>query len=273
MAPQFFDIHTHINDRQFDSDRNEVLSRMDEQGVWGIVIGTDRKTSQDAVVVASFAERGVFSSIGVHPTDDRNARFEPVLFEELLKEGVIAVGECGLDYVRMSEEEDTRLREKARQRELFVSQVDFAATHDLPLIIHCRDSDKVLADAHREVLAILREKKEIHGARLRGDIHFFTQTETIAREYIALDFSISFTGVITFSREYDAVIRAVPLDRLMVETDCPYVAPIPYRGTRNEPIFVKEVVRKIAEIRGEDYEMVRAILLANACRMFGISTA
>lgn len=273
MPPRFFDIHTHINDRQFDSDRNAVLSRMDEQGVWGIVVGTDRKTSQDAAVIASFTERGVFASIGVHPTDDRNARFEPVLFEELLKSGVVAVGECGLDYARMPEGEGAQSRERVRQKELFTAQIDFAVAHDLPLIIHCRDSDKVLADAHGEVLAILREKKELYGARLRGDIHFFTQTETIAREYTALDFSISFTGVITFSREYDAVIRAVQLDCLIAETDCPYVAPIPYRGTRNEPIFIEEVVRKIAEIRGDDYEMVRTALFVNACRLFGISTA
>lgn len=271
MTPQFFDIHTHINDRQFDGDRNAVLSRMDEQGVWGIVVGTDRKSSQDAVIIASFAERGVFASIGVHPTDDRNARFEPALFEEFLKEGVIAVGECGLDYTRMPEGEDAQSQEKVRQKELFVAQIDFAVEHDLPLMIHCRDSDKVLAPAHQDVLALLREKKRSAGARLRGNIHFFSQTEAIAREYFALDFFISFTGVITFSREYDAVIRATPLDRLMAETDCPYVAPVPYRGTRNEPIFVKEVVQKIALIRGEDYETVRSALLVNACRLFGIS--
>lgn len=268
MPPRFFDIHTHINDRQFDGDRNAVLSRMDEHGVWGVVVGTDRKTSQDAVVIASFAERGIFASIGVHPTDDRNERFEPALFEEFLKSGVVAVGECGLDYARMPEGEDAQLREKARQKELFTAQIDFAVEHDLPLMIHCRDSDKALADAHRDTLALLREKKESAGKRLRGNIHFFSQTETIAREYFVLDFSISFTGVITFSHEYDAVIRSAPLDRLLAETDCPYVAPVPYRGTRNEPIFVEEVVRKIAEIRDEDYETVRAALAQNACRLF-----
>lgn len=270
MLPQFFDIHTHLNDRRFHDDREQVLNRCREEGVWGIIVGTNRKSSQDAVMISSFTEEGVFASVGIHPAD-AHERFEPALFEEFLKKGrVVAIGECGLDYTHLSESEENVLQEKAIQMNLFSAQVDFAIEHDLPLIIHCRDSDKVVADAHRDVLGLLRKKKESAGARLRGDIHFFSQTEDIAREYFALDFSISFTGVVTFSHEYDAVIRAAPPNRLMAETDCPYVSPVPYRGTRNEPIFVKEVVKKIAEIRDEDYEVVRAALVHNACRMFGI---
>lgn len=270
MLPQFFDIHTHLNDRRFHDDREQVLERCREHSVWGIIVGTDRKSSQDAVIISSFAERGVFASVGIHPAD-AHERFDPVLFEEFLKQGrVVAVGECGLDYTHLSESEEDTLQEKAIQMNLFSTQVDFAIEHDLPLIIHCRDKDKAVADAHRDVLDLLRSKKESAGARLRGDIHFFSQTEDIAREYFALGFSISFTGVVTFSHEYDAVIRAAPIDRLMAETDCPYVSPVPYRGTRNEPMFVKEVVKKIAEIRGEEYEMVRSAFVHNACRMFGI---
>lgn len=268
MRPRFFDIHTHINDSSFSDDREAVLARMRERGVWGIVVGTDFKSSQDAAMIASFAEEGIFASIGVHPTDEQSARFEPALFEELAADKhVVAVGECGLDYSRLSDVPD-RVAEKARQRELFESQIDFAVAHDLPLMIHCRDSDKALADAHRDTLVLLKEKKDSSGDRLRGNIHFFSQTIEIAREYFALGFTISFTGVITFSREYDAVVRAAPLDRIMAETDCPYVAPVPYRGKRNEPVFVEEVVKKIAEIRGEEYETVREALVQNALQMF-----
>ena len=106
---------------------------------------------------------------------------------------------------------------------------------------------------------------------MRGNVHFFSQTIDIAREYFALGFTISFTGVITFSREYDEVVRESPRDFLMVETDCPYVTPVPHRGTRNEPIYVEEVVKKIAEIRGEDYELVRESLVKNALRVFNIN--
>ncbi|KKT60068.1 MAG: Sec-independent protein TatD [Parcubacteria group bacterium GW2011_GWC1_44_26] len=109
------------------------------------------------------------------------------------------------------------------------------------------------------------------GERLRGNIHFFSQTIEIAREYFALDFTISITGVITFSNEYDEVVRLSPLDKIMSETDCPYVSPAPYRGKRNEPIFVEEVVKKIAEIRNEDFETVRSALVQNAIRVFNIT--
>ncbi len=272
ITPRFFDIHAHVNDAQFDNDRIRVLSRMREREVWAIMVGTDRKTSQDVAMMASFVDEGVFGSIGVHPIDDMDGRFIEEFFTDLTKyPHIVAVGECGLDYSRLTDISDVGA-EKARQKKLFDTQIDFAIEKDLPLMIHCRDSDKALADAHRDLLDMLAEKKKIAGSRLRGNIHFFSQTIGIAREYFALDFTISFTGVITFSREYDEVIRLAPLDRIMSETDCPYVAPIPYRGKRNEPIYVEEVVKKIAEIRGEDFETVSKALVQNAIRTFNLNS-
>ncbi len=268
MLPRFFDIHAHVNAAQFDSDRTEVLVRMHEAGVWSIQVGTDRKSSQDVAMMASLSDNGVYASIGIHPIDDRSESFDEPFFTDMMTgRNVVAIGECGLDYSRLSDVSDIVV-EKARQRELFEAQIDFALAHDLPLMIHCRDSDKKLADAHRDVIAILANRKKFAVVHLRGNIHFFSQTIDIAREYFALDFTISFTGVITFSHEYDEVIRLAPLDRIMSETDCPYVTPIPHRGKRNEPIFVEEVVKKIAEIRNEDYETIRIALVKNALRMF-----
>ncbi|MEK7568821.1 MAG: TatD family hydrolase [Patescibacteria group bacterium] len=270
IFPKFFDTHSHINDSSFDGDREDVLSHMKERGVWTVVVGTDYKSSQDAATIASFAGEGVFASIGVHPIDDKGALFREPFFTDLLASPrIVAVGECGLDYSRLSEVQDISA-EKERQRALFEAQVDFAIAHDLPLMIHCRDSDKGLADAHRDILAMLAAKKKLAGSKLKGNIHFFSQTIDIAREYFALDFTVSFTGVITFSREYDEVIRLAPLDRILSETDCPFVTPIPHRGKRNEPIFVEEVVKKIAEIRNEDPETVRTALVRNALRAFGL---
>ncbi|MEK7460166.1 MAG: TatD family hydrolase [Patescibacteria group bacterium] len=271
MVPKFFDIHAHVNDSQYDGDRESVLLRTKEHLVWSIQVGTDHKTSQSAVAMATLADTGVYASIGVHPIDDRNERFVKEFFEELIKgKNIVAIGECGLDYSRLKEVSDIAF-EKNRQRELFEQQIDFAISHDLPLMIHCRDSDKALADAHRDILTILSVRKEKCGDLLRGNIHFFSQTIAIAREYFALDFKISFTGVITFTHEYDEVIRLSPLERIMSETDCPYVTPVPHRGKRNEPIFVEEVVKKIAEIRNEDFETVREALVQNALRTFRIS--
>lgn len=271
MLPKFFDIHAHLNDASFDSDRNDVLARMKKRGVSAIIVGTDHKSSQDAVTMASFSDDGIYASIGVHPIDDRNENFREALFEELaLSPRVVAIGECGLDYSRLADVTNV-LDEKSRQCELFEKQIEFAIAHDLPVMLHVRDSDKKLADAHRDVLLILKEKKNIVGDRLRGNVHFFSQTIDIAREYFSLDFTISFTGVITFSNEYNEVVRQAPLDRIMTETDCPYVSPIPYRGHRNEPVYVDEVVKKIADIRGEDLETVRAQLVQNALRVFNIT--
>lgn len=271
MSPQFFDIHAHVNDMQFDIDRDAVLSRMRERGVWAIMIGTDSETSQDVAAMASSVGGGIFAAIGVHPIDDRNCIFSKSFFDELVASPrVVAIGECGLDYSRLEQTQDAAL-EKARQKKLFEIQIDFAIEHDLPLMLHVRDGDKSIADAHQDVFEILKIKKRTTGPRLRGNVHFFSQTIDIAREYFALDFTISFTGVVTFSREYDEVVRMTPLDRIMSETDCPYVAPVPYRGKRNEPIYVEEVVKKIAEIRDEDFETVRAALIQNAIRVFNIT--
>lgn len=272
MPPQFFDIHTHLNLPAFDNDRIEVFKRAHTRGVWSIQVGTDQKSSQRATTLASFIENGVFASIGVHPAGGGDGRFFEHLFNEMVKcPRVVAIGECGLDYSHFRDGEDISV-EKTRQKRLLEIQIDFAVARDLPLMLHIRDSDKSLADAHRDMLTILRQRKGIEGTRLRGNVHFFSQTIDIAREYFTLDFSISFTGVITFTREYDEVIRLSPLDRIMSETDCPYATPVPYRGKRNEPIFVEEVVKKIADIRSEDYETVRKALVQNALRVFNINT-
>lgn len=268
MLPKFFDIHAHVNDARFNEDRANVLSRMREREVFAIMIGTDRKSSQDAVMMASFNE-GVYATIGVHPIDDRNEVFQEELFNDMLGERVVGVGECGLDYSRLSDALSATA-EKERQQKLFSAQIDFAVAHDLPLMLHVRDSDKALADAHRDIISILTEKKKSAGSKLRGNVHFFAQTIDIAREYFDLDFTVSFTGVITFSDEYDEVVRLAPLDKIMSETDCPYLTPLPYRGKRNEPVFVEEVVKRIAEIRGEDFETVRSALVENALRVFNI---
>lgn len=271
MIPQFFDIHAHINDERFNDDRREVLARMREHGVYAIVVGTDYQSSQEAANMASFAEEGVYASIGVHPIDDRNEKFREPFFAELATSSkVVAVGECGLDYSRLDDAENVA-EEKERQKKLFEEQIDFALAKNLPLMIHCRDSKKELADAHKDVLTLLKTKKNMAEERLRGNIHFFAQTIEIAREYFELDFTISFTGVITFSNEYDEVVRLAPLDKIMSETDCPYVSPVPYRGKRNEPIYVEEVVKRIAEIRGEDFETVRSAFVQNALRVFNIT--
>src|SRR5262249_30573415 len=150
-------------------------------------------------------------------------------------------------------------------KSLFLAQIECALEYGKPIMIHARN-------AYPELLDILEPLKKLHGHKLRGNVHFFAGTLTEAQRFWAIDFATSFTGVITFARNYDEVIKNAPIEMLMSETDAPFVAPAPYRGKRNEPSYVVEVVNKIADIRGEDLDIVQKAIFDNAKRVFGLDT-
>src|SRR3989344_958349 len=253
--PKYFDIHSHLNFKDYDADREEVIQRLRETETNTICIGTDLESSIQAVELASKYD-SVYACIGVHPVDNPSRVFEREKFDELIEHSkVVAVGECGLDLFHAKKEIDFE-----RQKKLFLDKVDFALSHTKPLMIHARD-------AYLELLDILEPLKKTHGDKLRGNIHFFAGDVAIARRFFNMGFTISFTGVITFVRDYDEVIKKAPLNMIMSETDAPFVAPAPYRGKRNEPSYVSEVVKKIAEVREEDFELVRKTLVNNALSM------
>ena len=260
--PNYFDSHSHINDSRFDLDRDIVLLRMKEKECWSLVVGTDRKMSEDAVALAEVNE-GIFSAIALHPADNFEEIFDEAVYKNLAKQPkVVAIGECGLDYSRVPTEK--REEEAVRQIALFEKHIELAIENNLPLMIHCRD-------AHPDLLEILNSKKKEYGEKLRGNIHFFSEGPETAKKYFDLDFTISFTGVLTFARNYDETVKYAPLEKILSETDAPYVAPVPYRGKRNEPIYVEEVVKAIAKIRNQDFETVREAMVQNAFRAFGIT--
>ena len=255
--PKYFDIHSHLNFKDFEADIDAVVERLRDTETHTIVVGTDYESSKWAVDLAQKYNE-IYACIGVHPVDNPTRVFEREKFEELMKSPkVVAVGECGFDFFHSKKAEDFE-----RQEKLFDAQIEFALEHNKPLMIHSRS-------AYQELLEKLEGLKTIHGDKLRGDIHFFAGNLEEAKRFWAMGFSTSFTGVITFARDYDEVIRNAPLEMLMSETDSPYVAPVPYRGKRNEPSYVSEVVKKIAEIRGEDLEVVSKALVGNALRMIG----
>ena len=258
MKPQFIDIHSHLNLSDYDADREETLRRAQDALVWVINVGVEKKESQFAVEIAEKYSDGVYAIIGQHPTSEED--FDLDFYRKLAKnKKVVGIGECGLDFFRKPDE-------KSREKQIaaFRAQIELAIELDLPLMIHCRE-------AYSEALVILNEYKKKYGDKLRGDFHFFAGDTGTAQKILDLGFNISFTGVITFAREYEKLVKYVPLDRMMSETDCPFVAPVPYRGKRNEPLFVKEVVSKIASVRGEDFEKVRAQLLQNAIKFFKLT--
>lgn len=255
MIPKLFDIHSHVNFPDFDNDRNEVIKRALDAGVWMIIVGTDYESSKGAVEIAEKYNEGVYTSVGFHPNDNKKEIFDINKYFDLAKNHkVVSVGECGLDLFRQKK------NDLERQKEIFIKQIEMSLELNKPLMIHCRD-------AHDEVLEIVSSFK-IHAPSLRGNIHFFSGTREQAQRYFDLGFTISFAGVITFASQYDGIIKNAPADKIMVETDAPFVAPIPCREKRNEPLYVQEVVKRMAEIRGSSYEETAKITVQNGLRLF-----
>lgn len=263
MEPRYIDIHCHPNLGALAPQEDAVIAKMKNEGIGGIVVGVDLKSSQEAVALAEKHDH-LWATIGLHPNDTPNEKLDISGFEKLVKSPrVVAIGECGIDYFRI--EGDVEV-EKKRQWEIFEQQAAFALAHDKPLMIHCRPSKNSM-DAYLDMLAFLE------GKDLRGDMHFFVGDLAVAERFWAIGFTTSYTGVLTFTHDYDEVVKAAPMDMLMIETDAPWAAPMPYRGQTNYPTYVPLVADAIARIRGEDAETVRAALVANAERVFGLSGA
>ena len=260
---RYIDVHSHVGMDLFGDDSGEVLLAMEESGIATIVVGVDSVTSEQAVALAQ-KHNNVFATVGCHPEDGKAENFDEEYYTRLVKNSkVVAVGECGLDYYRLiAEEADTR---KEQQKQLFAKQIEFALAHDKPLMLHGRPS-KGTMDAYEDMLTLLRSYEG-----LRGNVHFFVGTPAIAEQFFALNFTVSFTGVGTFSGDYDAVVRAAPQGMIHAETDSPYATPMPHRGKRNDPRFLPLIVARLAEIRGEPQEELRQALLSNAKRVFGLS--
>ena len=272
MNVKYVDAHCHIQFDDYEEDRAEVIERMRTEGVMGIVVGVDSASSGKALELISKHEH-LYAAVGLHPNRVAQESFSEKEMRALAEnKKVVAIGECGLDYFRPKEVNE---EVKRAQKEALKKHIELAAALDKPLIIHARPSfakateGRPSYDAYQDLIEILKEAKITH-PNLRGDIHFFVGGIPEAEALIALGFTVSFTAVITFARDYDAVIRAVPLASILSETDAPYVAPTSRRGERNDPLAVIDVVAKIAEIRGEPLDTVRAALLANAKRLFAL---
>ncbi|MDP2655566.1 MAG: TatD family hydrolase [bacterium] len=263
MTLKYIDAHCHIQFEQYAEDDIKLIERMRDEGVAGIVVSVDYESSKKAIVLTKEHEH-LYASVGLHPNRVLNEHFDTESYRELARNPkVVAIGECGLDYFRPSEVND---EVKNKQKEILQKHIELAVELNKPLIIHARPS-KGTMDAYVDLIEILKKEK-IKYPNLLGDIHFFVGGVAEAEALIAFGFSISFTAVITFARDYDEVIKAVPLESILSETDSPYVAPASRRGERNDPLAVIDVVTKIAEIRNEPLETVRATLLSNAKRLF-----
>ncbi len=293
----YFDAHTHTHFAAFQADWREVIERALKHNVWLLNVGTQKDTSARAVEVANLYNEGVYAAVGLHPihteksyhdekelgiSDKRHAtnnhgffsreeEFDYDYYKKLaLDPKVVAIGECGLDYFRLGEET------KERQKSTFIGQIELAAEVKKPLMIHCRSGrpertspqNGAGRNAFENLINILKTNHSKLNTYNPGVIHFFTGTEEDAKKLLDLGFSFTFGGVITFARDYDEAIKAIPLDRILTETDAPYVAPVPYRGKRNEPAYVVEVVKKLAEIKNISAEEMADEVFRNTRNVF-----
>lgn len=278
----FFDAHTHLQFSGYDADRDAVISRARAAGVVIANVGTQKDTSRFAVELAEKYD-GTYATVGLHPIHtsksyhdekelgggeaakaftSRGEFFDLDYYRSLaLHDKVIAIGECGLDYFRFNEDEP-RDQQMRKQREAFVGQIGLAREIKKPLMIHCRN-------AFSDVVEILRSPAYpvIEDA---GVVHFFTGTPDEARAFLDLGFSFTFGGVVTFTHDYDEAIKMIPIERILSETDAPYVSPAPYRGKRNEPAYVVETVKKLAELKGVTPDDMKEQIWTNAKRIFKI---
>ena len=266
------DTHAHLDFPEFNDDRQQVISRAVQAGLVLIVnIGINLETSKQALQIASDNPK-IYSTVGFHPHDALNAlpdaiaQLEALIGDSNESRGkhskVVAVGEVGLDYYR-------DLSPRPTQKDTFRAMIDLARRRNLPLVIHTRN-------AHRDTLSILDEMGFSGGRSAIGDkpigvFHCFSGDHSFAKEVLQRGFYISFTGNITYKNSnLPAIARDIPLERTLLETDCPFLAPIPYRGKRSEPMMVLSVARALANIHGVSVEQVGEICTRAAYRLFNI---
>ena len=261
-AATLVDSHCHLDSARFDTDRAAVLARARDAGVGAMVnVGCDLASSVRSLGLAA-AHAEVWATVGVHPHEARlaPAGFDDELVRLAAHPRCVALGECGLDYHYDHSPRDV-------QRMVFARQVAAAGRARKPLVLHIRPKEG--ADAFDDAMEVLRAE----GGRDRGGVfHCFTGTAEQARRALELGFYISLPGVVTFkdAGELPEVARFLPADRVLVETDAPYLAPVPQRGKRNEPAFVTHTADKVAELRGEDRLAFREVAGDNARRLFGL---
>ncbi|MEI7765325.1 MAG: TatD family hydrolase [bacterium] len=288
---KYIDIHAHTNFKAFDEDRDVVVRRALDNDTWVINIGTQYDTSKKAVEMTN-EYKGVYACIGLHPIHtgasyhdqdelgeegqeftSRGEIFNKEKYKELAKLGkVVGVGECGLDYYHMDEESIEK------QKVAFIAQIELANELNLPLMLHVRNgsagSPQVIErNAYFDVYELIKKYSTFSG--LKGVSHFFAGNVEDVKRFIEIGIYISFAGPITYKPkpeicDYVGVIKETPLEYILADTDSPYVAPVPHRGTRNEPLYVREIVKKIAEIKNLSEEEVALAIFQNAKRLFQI---
>lgn len=283
---KYIDTHTHVNLRAFKDDATEAIQRALDADVAVINVGTQIDTSRQAVALLEQFPENVYAVVGLHPSHTfahdfedgeeikfktREEHFDSSLYRELAKyPRVVGVGECGLDYYRLPEDRDHE-EIKQLQRAAFQEQINLAIELNKALCVHCRPSDGTL-DAYLEMLEIISKVKSAN-PNLRFEIHCYTGDADTALKFVELGGYIGLNGIITFDKtgRSESVVKALPLEAIILETDAPYLTPKSHRGQRNEPSYLPEVAQQIAESKNVSLEEVASITTMNAKKLFNIN--
>lgn len=282
---RLFDSHTHIHFPAFAQDVDRIMRHAQETGLGMMTVGTLAPTNAAAVAFAEKYEN-VWAAVGIHPSHvhplsyrDEHEIEEGFLHAGVVREDgsidlsdleqytahpkVVAIGEFGLDYYRLPEDAEAAEKIREEQRRAAAAQLALCTRTNKPAVIHCRD-------AHADMQRLIADEIAGGGLLRRGIIHCFTGTFEEAQKYIALGFVISFSGIVTFGKGLADVARQLPLSSILAETDAPYLAPVPYRGKRNEPAYVEETVKFLANLHGISFEEMADATVKNAQRILGI---
>ena len=251
---EFFDSHAHYNDEQFDNDRDELIEKMYKEGITKIIVaGSNVDTSKEAIEIAEKYDF-IYATVGIHPQDIGNVDKDLIQIEKLSShKKVVAIGEIGLDYYYTKDN-------KEEQKDAFIKQIELANKVNLPIVIHCRD-------AYMDTINIL---KNIISPNKSGVFHCCQLNMELIKEALKLGFNISFAGPVTFknSKNVKECLDLIPLNRLQIETDAPYLSPEPFRGTRNNSINMKLTAQKIADLKEISLEELAKVTYENTLRIF-----
>jgi TatD DNase family protein len=280
--PLLIDTHAHVNFNAYKEDGDEVIGRALGNDVWMINVGAQYSTSRRAVEYAEKYKEGVYAIVGLHPIHvyqgaqekDWDGTISEREFEEFNEEKyrkllenpkTVAMGEIGLDYVEGMNQEM-----KDKQKDALLRQLDLARQMDKPIVFHCRKAYDDLVELLEMFNLGCAHCPHACAPSLKGVLHCFMGRWSQAEKLMEMGFYFGFNGLITYARDYDKVIKNLPLEKILLETDCPYLTPVPHRDERNEPVYVKYVAEKIAEIKGIKFEQVTEQTTKNARELFGI---
>jgi len=280
--PFLIDSHSHINFNIYQDDGDEVIKRTLKENIWLINIGAQYSTSRRAVQYAGKYKEGVYAAVGLHPShihednlkQDKGAQeesreleeFESTKYKELLENPkTVAMGEIGLEYG-----EGISQTAKDKQKKVLIEQLELAQQVNKPVIFHCRKAYDDLIELLTMFNSGCANCPMACSSGLRGVFHCFMGRWSQAEKLLDMGFYLGFNGLITYARDYDKVIKNLPLGKILLETDAPYLTPIPHRGKRNEPLYVKYVAEKIAEIKKIKFAKVAQQTTKNARNLFGI---